>query len=162
VSSNTNPAAPADTPANATDTTETGGLKGSDSKSDPTGTPTEDTTEDGESRGGNHEAAKYRVRLRETETERDALAARLATSERSVIDHAIAAAGIDPRLWELSGIDLNELRTETGALDIAATVDRARAIRAEVYGAGPRPNPQQGTPSQRPGNSLAEAFNPNR
>lgn len=132
----------------------------------PRGGSTDDSHHDDDDDGGDvakarRQAAGYRTKLREAEAERDALAGRVSAAEATIIGHAIAAAGIDPRLWELSDVDVDALRNENGILDIAATMERAQQIRTEVYGAGPRPNPQQGVPSAtRGGRGLAEAFDP--
>jgi len=121
-----------------------------------------DGDSDGDERPGNREAAKYRRKLRDAEAERDALTAQLAAAEQAVIGYALGQAGIDPRLWALSEVNIDELRTEGGQLDTGKVIARASEIRAEVYG-GPRPNPQQGVPSQRPARSaLADAFDPHR
>lgn len=152
-----NPVDPADTPTGATEPT-TPSSPAPSGESPPASL--EDTPGDGEPRGGNPEAAKYRVRLRETEAERDALTARLAAAEQAVIDHATATAGIDPRLWQVSDVDLDAMRTETGTLDVAAVIARAKKIRQEIYGVA-RPVPTEGMPF-RPTVGLAEVFNPNR
>ncbi len=116
--------------------------------------PTADPDDDqDEPKSPNAEAAKWRTKFRAAEQERDRLAARITGIEQTVIHHAIVAAGIDPRLWELSSIDLDELRGDDGYLDVRAVNERALDIRREVYGAGPKPNPQQGNPSRGPATS---------
>ncbi|TXH18674.1 MAG: hypothetical protein E6R06_26145 [Mycobacterium sp.] len=125
-----------------------------------TGTP--EVPADDQEPSGNKEAAKWRTKLRAAEAERDQLRDQLAAADQNVIDHAVTDAGIDPRLWELSNVNLDELRHDTGHLDIAAVLARAKQIRTEVY-TGPKPNPQQGIPSSAsPRTGLADVFNPNR
>lgn len=105
----------------------------------------------------NAEAAKYRRRLRDTESERDALAARIESGEQHLVDYALSAAGLDARLWQVSEVDLEDFRSEAGHLDIAGLIERAGEIRRELSG-GPQPNPQQGNPSHPPKGGLADVF----
>jgi hypothetical protein len=127
----------------------------------------EDDDGDGDDKGditkARAQAAKYRARLREAEQERDALSEQLEQAEQRVIGYALARVSIDRRLWELSEVDLDTLRDDSGHLDIRKVIDTAQSIRTEVYGPGPRPNPQQGSPSQAPATSgLRDAFDPKR
>ncbi|GAA4863899.1 hypothetical protein [Saccharopolyspora cebuensis] len=71
----------------------------------------------------NREAAKYRRQLRDTEAERDALAARLATMERRQVDRLAAEVLADPSDFAPA---LDELRDAGGALDeekVSAALD---------------------------------------
>ena len=90
------------------------------------------------------EAARYRRRLRETETERDGLRdqlaaahARLAELNQATVAGLAAAVLSDPDdLARLGGLDLEALpRTEAGALDTAAVraaIDALAARRPEL------------------------------
>ncbi|HVL06419.1 MAG TPA: hypothetical protein VM388_10540 [Acidimicrobiales bacterium] len=106
--------------------------------------PTDDTIDEGtddtitdetttEEETPNTEAAKYRRRLRETEAERDALAANLDATrrqvvERLVVDHTGPRLGDPKDLW-LAGVELAELvDAETGAVD----PDKVAAAQARV------------------------------
>jgi hypothetical protein len=95
---------------------------------------------DGDDRGGNREAAKYRRQLREAEAARDALNQRLSImqrreAERLAADHL--ADGAD--MWR-DGLDLAALLDDNGNLDSAKVADAAQAARkAHPHWAAPRP-----------------------
>ena len=61
-------------------------------------------------RGGNHEAAKYRTRLREVEAERDALAANLSDLQRRSVAVALPPHVSPEHLW--ATVDLSDLRAD--------------------------------------------------
>ncbi len=64
------------------------------------------------------EAARYRVKLRETETERDALAARLTTLQRREAESAVADLLAQPAdLWDLGNATAAQFFTDTDELD---------------------------------------------
>lgn len=136
-----------DTEATATEPEETNRTEQADEAEDKGG-------------NGNAEAAKLRHQRNEARTERDEIAAKLQAAEQRLLSYAITQAGIDPRAWELSNVDDTEIRDEDGNLDAHLLIDRARQIRDEIYGSGPRPNRQQGQPSERPASTLRDAFNP--
>lgn len=77
----------------------------------------------------NREAAKYRVRLRETEGERDALATRLQTAQRREVERIAEQHGRLARpaaLWA-GGTDLADLLDDEGNVDpdrVASTCDQ--------------------------------------
>ncbi|MBS9533540.1 hypothetical protein KIH27_08055 [Mycobacterium sp. M1] len=133
--------------------------------SDDTSTPDDDlapvATDDPALAKARRQAAAYREKLRTTEADRDTLAEQVTAAEQAVIDWAITRAGIDPRLWQLSDVDLAELRTDAGTLDIDLVRTRAAQIHRECFpggpdfGAGNRGSDiGKGTPS------LADAFKP--
>jgi hypothetical protein len=64
------------------------------------------------------EAARYRVRLRETETERDQLRAHVDELQRAEVERLAASAGmaIPKDLWTL-GTQLEHCRDESGRID---------------------------------------------
>lgn len=77
------------------------------------------------------EAAKYRRRLRDTETERDGLAERLTNLQRAEAERLAAdvlAAG--PDLW-LGGTQLSDLLDDTGSVDIQKVTAAARLVTAD-------------------------------
>jgi len=126
----------------------------------PDNAPEDEEDDRGDIAKARAQAAKYRARLRETEQQRDALSERLSQADDHIIGYALASAGVDPRLWQVSDVDLDALRTESGHLDIAKVIAAAEDVRVQVFGPA-RPNPQQGIPSQaRPAPSLKDAFAP--
>jgi hypothetical protein len=100
-----------------------------------------DMPADGDDRGGNREAAKYRRQLRDAEAARDALSERLSTmqrreAERLAADHL--ADGAD--MWR-DGLDLAALLDDDGNLDPAKVADAAQAARkAHPHWAAQRPH----------------------
>ena len=65
----------------------------------------------------NHEAAKYRVKLRETETERDVLVAAVTTLRRAEVERLATDGRVLPAAFWLAGNDVADLLTESGAVD---------------------------------------------
>ena len=93
---------------------------------DQTASP-EDAAPENES--PNSEAARYRVRLRETEAERDQLAERLAGYQRREVEAAIAdVLDVPSDLWEVGNTDVTALYGEDGNLDEAAALGAAAAL----------------------------------
>jgi hypothetical protein len=99
--------------------------------------------------GPNAEAARYRTRLREAETERDTIAGRLTGYQRAEAER-LAAAGLSRAsdLW-LDGLDVAELLDEAGQVDadkvataVAAVLDGRPQLAAVVK--RPRPDMSQG------------------
>ncbi len=94
------------------------------------------------------EAATYRRRLRETETERDSLAERVRSYEAADVERSVAGKLADPRdLWQSAALD--ELRGEDGQVDaekVTAAVDGLLEAKPH-YGTrprGPKPDYSQG------------------
>jgi hypothetical protein len=100
-----------------------------------------DTAENGDDRGGNREAAKYRRQLRDAEAQRDDLSDRLATLQRREAERLAAehlADGAD--MWR-GGLDLAALLDGDGNLDPNKVADAAHATRkAHPHWAAPRPH----------------------
>ncbi|WP_051161336.1 hypothetical protein [Nocardia brevicatena] len=72
---------------------------------------------DAEQQPEGREAAKYRRRLRETETERDSFRERVAGYERAEVERLAAEMMADPSdLW-VAGTELDNLRGKDGAID---------------------------------------------
>lgn len=72
----------------------------------------------------NREAAKYRTQLRDTEAERDRLAARVDAYERAELDRLAAGKLADPSDWQP---DRDQIRDDDGNIDegkAAAALDR--------------------------------------
>lgn len=118
-------------------------------QTDTPATPPEDTDEhttaDGDLDDGQHEtnprlrkankeAARYRAQLRETEADRDALAARVAGLERAVLKHVNPVADVISveGLVKL-GMDPAAYVGADGAVDVDAMSTAARTLAAE-YG----------------------------
>lgn len=96
------------------------------------------------SESGNREAARYRRRLRETESERDTMAQRLSVMQRAEAERLASsrlADGAD--LWH--GVDLDSLLSEDGGVD-------ADAVKAAVEGIiGQRPHYARRPPDLKQG-----------
>lgn len=110
----------------------------------------QDDRQDGQDGGtGGNEAARYRRRLRETETERDAVAERLAGYQRREAERLAAESLSRPDdLW-LAGADVSAVLDDGGMVDtakVAAVVAAVLDGRPQLARRQPvRPNPQQGT-----------------
>jgi hypothetical protein len=111
------------------------------------------------------DAAKYRARLRETETERDQLRDQLAAQRRAIVDWRAAAThgGVDSALLDAGGIDIDSLLDDAGQLDMTA-IDEfidATAKRFKIA-RGFTPNRAQGQAGNggdvAPKPSLADVF----
>lgn len=101
------------------------------------------------------EAAATRVKLK-------AETARADAAEQAIVNHALEQAGLDQRLWQAGGVELDSLRDESGVLSVAAVTTAAGKVRVE-FGLGrpgvPQPNPAQGLPAAgRPEPGFADAF----
>ncbi|WP_255783414.1 hypothetical protein [Mycobacteroides abscessus] len=93
-----------------------------DTAEDTTTEDDADSDDSGDKSG--REAAKYRRRLRETEAQRDTLAAQLSALRQGVIDDIAASAGVDPKLLAANGYELSSFLDEDGKI-IRAKVDEA-------------------------------------
>lgn len=97
-----------------------------------------------------NEAARYRRRLREAERERDELRDTLAKTRQSIVDNAVAAAGLNPRLMVAAGHTLDTLVGDDGLIDHGklseAITNTAQEFNVAPKGRPPQPNPQQGRP----------------
>lgn len=93
---------------------------------EPTEPVEEDADEGTEGGSPNREAAKYRRRLREVESERDDLVARHGALQRQVVEGMVSRLGDPKDLW-VGGVDLAEVVAEDGSVDpalVRAAVDR--------------------------------------
>lgn len=103
--------------------------------------PATETTTDGQPGGGtpSREAAKYRRRLRDTETERDTLAETVTTLQRNEVERLAASAIANPAALWAAGVELSDVLAEDGSVD-AEKVTAAAKDAAERLGlAQPRP-----------------------
>lgn len=116
---------------------------------DESGEPDDSEGDDRPSR----EAAKYRRRLRDAETERDQLAQRLEAIQRAEVERLATAARMKPAAVWASGAELADLLTEDGAVDEQKVSDAITAAR-EAFGLAAPPRnyvPREGSsPSFRP------------
>jgi hypothetical protein len=79
-----------------------------------------------EGKGKGSEAAKWRTRLRSTEAERDALAARIARLQTSEVHRLAAARMADPDDLTVHGVQVVDLLDDDGEVDeakVEAAVD---------------------------------------
>jgi len=112
------------------------------------------------------EAAKYRVRLREVESERDALVGTVEALQRSQLEQHIVAAGVKPAAVWANGTAVADLVGDDGQPDptkIKAAIQSAR----DELGIAPKATPR-GTTGLRSGsmgpqpapNRFVDAFKP--
>jgi hypothetical protein len=112
------------------------------------------------------EAAKYRTRLREVETERDALVGRVEALQRAQLEQHITAAGLKPQAVWATGTAVADLVGDDGQPDPAKIKAAVQAARDEL-GIAARPSPR-GTAGlhsgsmgpQQPPNRFVDAFKP--
>ncbi len=121
----------------------------------------EDTT--GDDRPG-AEAARYRRRLRDTETERDGLVERLAGYQRREVERIAGEALARPGDVWLDGADVGAVLDDEGQVDankvaeVAASVLDGRPGLAKVVVRRPRPDHAQGAPASRGGASWGDVL----
>lgn len=112
------------------------------------------------------EAAKYRRQLRAAESERDGLAARLESVQRSQIDAQVVATGIKPAALWASGVDIADLLAEDGTVDSERVADAVTGVREQFGIQTSRPyrgikGLQSGASSSVPAtNNWCKAFSP--
>lgn len=118
----TNPNTTGPTDTTTTETSPEGAIP--DTTPDTTVTP--ETTE---SESPNSEAAKYRVKLRETETERDTLAGRVTSMQRRECEAAVADLLEQPAdLWDLGKATTADFYSDTDELNEAELRAAATAL----------------------------------
>lgn len=99
---------------------------------DQTGsTETDDEQPEREPRGA--EAKRYRLKLRETEAERDALTEHLTALRRASVDDKVKGHKITPEGFWASGVQLEDLLDDDGHLD-ADKIKTAADTAAETLG----------------------------
>ncbi|KUI37594.1 hypothetical protein AU195_18270 [Mycobacterium sp. IS-1496] len=146
---------------------------------DPTDTPADDTvieaddmpeadpleppddSESDESGNGNREAAKYRRRLRDTEAERDTLAARLEGMQRAEAERQAGELLTKGAALWAGGTTVSDLLNEHGELDSGKIQARAAEIREQFGIPQPRSGlhvPREGYSPGSPGRSGADSM----
>lgn len=111
-----------------------------------------------------HEAAKYRVRLRETEAEVARLTEALAGAQRGHIESLVGGALSAEAFWKL--VDPAELLDDAGAVDPDRVRQATQKARQELGAVKPQgrggliSGAQSGAPTKAP--SFADAFAPPR
>ena len=116
-----------------------------------------------EAEPASHEAAKYRVRLREVESDVEALTAQLAAAHKGLIDYQLASTGVKPDLfWAVT--NPHDLLDDGGNLDatqVAAAITKARAVAIQPARQGGTAGLRSGSmPPQPAPNRFVDAFKP--
>lgn len=108
------------------------------------------------------EAARYRRRLRETEKQRDTLAARVEALQRQQVEALLARERMTPKaLWATT--ELADLVGDDGLVDPALVKQAAQAARAELGITSGLHVPAEGKiPPPPPGDRFTAAFKPKR
>jgi hypothetical protein len=132
----TNPAPNTTLEASQTAETDPATAVGADATTDPV-----ETGEGADAAALRREAANYRTRLRDTEAERDRLAATVATFQRAAVEKLAAsgdgkklAAGAD--LW-VAGVKVEDLLAEDGTVDAAKVSAAVEGVLADHPNWGP-------------------------
>ncbi len=102
---------------------------------------------------GNREAAKYRRRLRDTEAERDQLAQRVESMQRTEVERLAAVALLkEPRALWAAGTELADLLAEDGTVDPEKVTAAIKHTREHLGIAAPVGNyvPRAGGTPQNP------------
>ena len=89
----------------------------------------DDDADDGHGAGPGREAAKYRRRLREAETERDRLSEQVGALQRAEVERLATADDLRPAALWASGVELAGLLTDDGTVDaekVSAAIGAAR------------------------------------
>lgn len=114
---------PADDPADpaATDNTS--------AEPEPTSGQHSGENDDDHDDSPNAEAARYRVRLREVEAERDGLAERLAGYQRREVEAAVAdVLDVPADMWDVAGADVASFYDDDGNLNTNDALGAAAAL----------------------------------
>lgn len=99
-------------------------------------TPTGEPDEAQDSPGS--EAAKYRVRLREAEHQRDDALERVARLQRAAVDEVLSETGVDARLLDAAGHAVEDYLTDDGLVDRERLAQAARTVAIEFNVTAPR------------------------
>lgn len=115
--------------------------------------PDEPGTDEPEADSANAEAARYRRKLRNAESERDGLAQRLEAMQRAEVERLAGQHLAKGQALWAGGVQLADLLSEDGTINAEAVRDAAQAARAELglsapprglhiasEGANPRPS----------------------
>ena len=86
----------------------------------------------------NHEAARWRVKAREAEQQRDALAAQLEAVRKDQINAAVVTMGLRPQALWASGVELTDLIGDDGVPDQQKIRQAFESARRELGIEAPR------------------------
>lgn len=111
----------------------------------------QDDDDAGDGDGPGREAAKYRRRLREAETERDQLAERIGSLQRAEVERLAAVDGLRPAALWASGAELDDLLGDDGTVDAAKVSEAIGAAREQLGIPKPAHNTKEGRTVRRPG-----------
>jgi hypothetical protein len=140
-------------PASADENGSPAGESGNDTGDEADNTDQDDDQDDDDQSGSARER-RYRLRLRQAERERDELRDTLDRTRQSIVDNAVNAAGVDPRLMVAAGHTVDTLVGDDGLIDAErlsqAITHTAAEFRVTPKGRPPAPNVQQGHGSQPP------------
>lgn len=120
---------------------------------DETPSVEETTTDATTGKNPSREAAKYRTRLREVESERDNLANQVETLQKQAAEMIIADRLHSPAAIWANGTQLTELLNEDGQLD-TEKVKTAADEAISTLGLAERPRTPKPHPAQRQGNAI--------
>lgn len=105
----------------------------------------DDGDDDGDQDSGGRGEARQRRRAQRAERERDELRDTLQRTRQAVVDNAVSAAHMDPRLLAAAGHTLDSLVGDDGLIDHDTLAEAITATRREFrVSNGLQPNPQQG------------------
>ncbi|MGV0849461.1 hypothetical protein [Mycolicibacterium phlei] len=126
---------------------------GTDDGQTPTG-ESDEPTQDQDEGGRPHREARYRRERNEARRELDVLRDTLQRTRAAIVENAVQAAGLDPRLLAAAGHTVDSLVGDDGLIDpeklSEAVIATAREFRVRPKGRPPQPNRQQGTGSGQP------------
>lgn len=126
--------------------------------------PAPNSGEATETESGNREAARYRTRLREVETERDGLVEQLASMRRAEVERLASDHLAKPAALWAAGVELTDLLDEAGSVDPQKVAAAAEAARNSLGLAQPGTSKIAAPPGRsvdhglRPGPKFADAF----
>ncbi len=119
--------------------------------------PDQDVEDQGDAGDGpGREAAKYRRRLREAETERDRLAEQVVSLQRAEVERLAMAGDLRPAALWASGAELAGLLGDDGTVDAAKVTAAIEAAREQLG----IPKPPVGPRVPREGRSLGRPPKP--
>ena len=105
-----------------------------------------------DSKNPNAEAAKYRKRLRDTEAERDALAAKIEAYQRAEVEQYAEHLQKPSAIWA-AGIELADLLDDEGNIDPEKTTAAVEAAATDL-GLSTRPRAPRPHPAQMSGGAA--------
>lgn len=115
------------------------------------GSDAEDQDDDEAGDGPGREAARYRRRLREAETERNQLAERVEALQRAEVERLAGVDGLRPAALWASGAELAELLGDDGTVDATKVSGAIGAARAQLGIPAPPVGPRVPKEGRSPG-----------